>query len=285
METRVRPLAWRGDSPLFREYGLDVVSCSDGLAVLRGQCREQFGNNRSNSLHGGAYGGLAACAGEVAASSVLDPGMFPRLLEYRVQIFRPMLIGTTVTSSARVLHRGRRYLGLAVDLLDERDRVCSHVTATYSVEQDTGTPPAAPSDTSNRELAPAGYPYEESPSWATYGVRVAETAPGFGKLTSAYDARFADLDGALHSAFVAAVADSVTVPTCATVTREDEGYTTIEYKVNFLAPVYGGGLVAEGRIVHRDDRVFVVDAMVTDDDGRLCAKMLTSLAVLVAPPG
>jgi acyl-coenzyme A thioesterase PaaI-like protein len=50
--------------------------------------------------------------------------------------------------------------------------------------------------------------------------------------------------------------------------------------VNFLRSITGGDIWADGRIVDKDHRAFVVDVRVVDASGAIYARMLTSLAVL-----
>lgn len=263
---------------LARACGLAIVERAPLNAVLAGVCAPRFGNKRANVLHGGAYCALGACAAEAAAHGAVEPGQAASAIEYRVQIFRSLIVGNAVRCTARLLNPGRRYLPVEVELENGDGRLCALLTGTFAVVDARGVATAA--GELPPPLAPARFDYEESDSWTTFGVRVAEVGEGWASATSAFDPRFADADGALHPAFVAAVADSVTVPACATVKAPDESYTTLEYKVNFLRPIRGGVITARGRVAGKDHRAFVVDIDVTDAAGQLCAKMLTSLAVL-----
>jgi uncharacterized protein (TIGR00369 family) len=60
------------------------------------------------------------------------------------------------------------------------------------------------------------------------------------------------------------------------------GYTTIEFKVNFVraATVASGRLRAEGRLVHEGGRTAVAEGRVHDERGRLVAHATTTCMIL-----
>jgi 1,4-dihydroxy-2-naphthoyl-CoA hydrolase len=59
-----------------------------------------------------------------------------------------------------------------------------------------------------------------------------------------------------------------------------EGTATIESKTNFFAPVRSGHVHAVSRILHKGRRTIVVDTELSDDDGRLVARITQTQAVL-----
>ena len=63
---------------------------------------------------------------------------------------------------------------------------------------------------------------------------------------------------------------------------------TVEFKVNFLAPIRHGEVLAEGRVVHRGRRIAVSEVEVRDDADRPIARGLVTLMILTpdrsAPP-
>lgn len=237
MVSTLRPHTWPGDHALFRSLGMVVDSFDQGEAIVSARCDEAFGNQGGATLHGGTYGAFGACAAEVAAATLLEEGLEASFVEYRVQIFRPLAPGDIVRCHARILHRGRRYLGVLVEVNRDDGKTCALFTGTIAPRPATPSRPGALEEAPPPELAPAKYPYEAASSWGTFGVRVTGTGEGFGVVSSAGDSRFIGLGGEAHPSFVAAVADSVTVPACFTVVSPGEWFTTLEYKVNFLHPV------------------------------------------------
>ncbi len=55
---------------------------------------------------------------------------------------------------------------------------------------------------------------------------------------------------------------------------------TVELKVNFLAPSTGGTVTAKGRLIREGKRLFVGEAEVLDQEGRMIAKGLGTWAVV-----
>ena len=55
---------------------------------------------------------------------------------------------------------------------------------------------------------------------------------------------------------------------------------TAELKVNFLAPTTAGILTARGRLIREGNRLFIGEAEVTDQEGRMVAKGLGTWAVI-----
>jgi uncharacterized protein (TIGR00369 family) len=58
------------------------------------------------------------------------------------------------------------------------------------------------------------------------------------------------------------------------------GTATIESKTNFFAPVRAGHVHAVSRLLHKGKRTIVVDTELSDDDGRLVARVTQTQAVL-----
>jgi acyl-CoA thioesterase len=55
---------------------------------------------------------------------------------------------------------------------------------------------------------------------------------------------------------------------------------TVEFNVNFLAPVREGTVVAEGRVIHRGRRTAVAEVTVRDGEERPVARGLVTLMIL-----
>ena len=64
--------------------------------------------------------------------------------------------------------------------------------------------------------------------------------------------------------------------------KPGEGATTIELKINFLAPAEKGELTATANIISQGRRVIVGEMEVKDQDGRLIAQGLGTYLVLQA---
>jgi len=62
--------------------------------------------------------------------------------------------------------------------------------------------------------------------------------------------------------------------------REEETFTTLEVKINFLRPVFEGKLFAKAKVVHRGRTVGLVDCDITTEDGKLVARAVSTCSVL-----
>ena len=62
---------------------------------------------------------------------------------------------------------------------------------------------------------------------------------------------------------------------------EDESYTTLEMKVNFLRPVWKGCLTAHGRVRSAGRTVGLIECEVLTDDGKIAAYAVSTCMKLV----
>jgi uncharacterized protein (TIGR00369 family) len=81
---------------------------------------------------------------------------------------------------------------------------------------------------------------------------------------------------------IGAVGDKAGGYAALTLAPPDREVLTVEYKVNFLAPVRGERLVARGEVVTAGRRLFVCKAEVSVVDGdeeRVCAAVLQTVSL------
>ncbi|MBI4414271.1 MAG: PaaI family thioesterase, partial [candidate division NC10 bacterium] len=81
--------------------------------------------------------------------------------------------------------------------------------------------------------------------------------------------------GIMHGGVIGALVDTAGALALLT-TGVDGPIPTVEYSLNFLAPVEGGAVTAEGRLLRRGRRIAVSEVTVTDEAGRLVAKGLVT---------
>jgi uncharacterized protein (TIGR00369 family) len=77
--------------------------------------------------------------------------------------------------------------------------------------------------------------------------------------------------GTVHGGALATLADSAMGIAYASTLADDEAFTTLELKINFLKPVWSGRLTAEGRVTKGGKSVGLVTCDVTDAGGSLVA--------------
>ena len=83
-----------------------------------------------------------------------------------------------------------------------------------------------------------------------------------------------------HGGVAASLIDSVVGLAVCTMLEKHELITTVEMKVNFIAPAKLGLLMATGKIIHKGTRIAVGDAEVRDSKRRLVAKGLVTYIIL-----
>lgn len=93
-------------SPIGEALNFWLISVEDGKAVFEG--KPGFGTlNPLGTVHGGWYGTVLDSCMACAVQTKLRAGQFYTTLEYKVNIIRPIPIGTTVHAIGTVHHAGR----------------------------------------------------------------------------------------------------------------------------------------------------------------------------------
>jgi uncharacterized protein (TIGR00369 family) len=86
--------------------------------------------------------------------------------------------------------------------------------------------------------------------------------------------------GTLHGGVLCDIADAAMGLAYASALGEDESFTTLELKINFLKPVWKGKLLAVGRVVKQGRTVGLVECDVTDEGGALVARSTSTCLTL-----
>lgn len=123
------------------------------------------------------------------------------------------------------------------------------------------------------------------PFYRLLGFEVVEAADGMAEVRLPFREELLQFQGAVHGGAVYSIADAaVAVALLTLAADEGEDAVTIEGKMNYLAPVTKGSLVAKARIVHRGRRIALGDAEVYREDGRLCGKGLMTYTLIRTNP-
>jgi uncharacterized protein (TIGR00369 family) len=86
--------------------------------------------------------------------------------------------------------------------------------------------------------------------------------------------------GFAHGGVAASLVDSAVGLALCTLLQPRESITTIELKVNFVAPAKPGLLKAKGWTIHKGKRIAVGESEVKDQQGKLIAKGLVTYMIL-----
>jgi uncharacterized protein (TIGR00369 family) len=79
--------------------------------------------------------------------------------------------------------------------------------------------------------------------------------------------RHANPMGTLHGGVLCDIADAAMGMSYASTLEEDESFTTLELKINFLRPVWNDRLIASGHVIQRGKTVGLVECTVTNSKG------------------
>lgn len=94
------------------------------------------------------------------------------------------------------------------------------------------------------------------------------------------DERHSNPMGTLHGGILCDIADAAMGMAFASTLAEDESFTTLELRINFMRPFWTGRLRATGRVVDRGRSVGLTECDVVDDRGRLIARASSTCMVL-----
>jgi len=117
---------------------------------------------------------------------------------------------------------------------------------------------------------------------ALMGFEVAKLYPGGAILHVVTEDHHRQIHNVMHGGVIAALADTAAAIAAYTVVPSGSEVVTIELKINYLLPVAGGKLRAEGKVLRAGRNFIVVECDVTKQDGALAAKALMTFG---AAPG
>jgi uncharacterized protein (TIGR00369 family) len=86
--------------------------------------------------------------------------------------------------------------------------------------------------------------------------------------------------GMVHGGVCASLVDAAAFWAVYPHTAEDIGLTTVEIKINYLAPVSGGHLIARGKSIRVGKTICLGEASVEDDERNLVAHGTSTMMVL-----
>ena len=112
------------------------------------------------------------------------------------------------------------------------------------------------------------------------GFRLTSVEPG--KATFELEAcpQNANPMGTLHGGVLCDVADAAMWIAYASTLGDGESFTTLELKINFLRPFRNGTLTATARVVKAGRTIGLAECDVTDADGRLVARAMSTCMTL-----
>jgi uncharacterized protein (TIGR00369 family) len=113
------------------------------------------------------------------------------------------------------------------------------------------------------------------------------TSVGAGKAIFELEAgpQHANPMGTLHGGVLCDVADAAMGVAYASTLADGETFTTLELKINFLRPFKNGTLTATARVVEAGRTIGLAECDVTDTEGRLIARAMSTCMTLRGESG
>ncbi len=121
---------------------------------------------------------------------------------------------------------------------------------------------------------------ESAPYYQLLKIALDEIDAGFARFRMPFRKELAQAYGVAHGGAIASLADTAVAFALMTLIRPGERVTTVEMKINFLAPVSKGELIGEARVIQKGKRLALADMGVKDETGNWVAKGLATYMIL-----
>ncbi len=125
------------------------------------------------------------------------------------------------------------------------------------------------------------------PVMALLGVQLGSVEPGKVSMRLPPAEHLYNVLGSVHGGVIATLLDSAMGCAVHTSLPAGRGYTTLEFKVNFVrkVTVESGTMTAEGRLLHSGRHTALAEASLIGPDGKLYAIATTTCLVFDLPSG
>jgi uncharacterized protein (TIGR00369 family) len=119
-----------------------------------------------------------------------------------------------------------------------------------------------------------------SPYFSLLSMEIKSLEPGLARLEVALEEKHLHPFGKVHGGVFASLVDAAAFWALYVEVEEGKWMTTVEMKLNFLAPAKVGKLVAEGRRIKLGQTLSLGEASVKDEEGRLLAHGIGTFMIL-----
>jgi uncharacterized protein (TIGR00369 family) len=309
-------------SPMGYLTELEMTEGSRGHSTFSMPASPWFANS-SGLISGGVLALIGdAALGSVIHSDV-GPGQGMTTAELSMSFLRPVVPkpGTAITGSGQLIHRGRS-LGISeAFLFDDDDQLISHGTTRCTVfppvdplpdppqdgtpEFDQRPPGDDPNDPLRRPVEGEVLPQEvferpgldilrelieddlpRPPIHHLTGLRLVEAEEGETVVVLPCSKWLSTSAGTIQGGFTAMLAESAMTGAVFSTAPPDTAVATLDFKVNYLRPVFpdGNEITARARILHRGRTLVVATAELTNSEGKKVALATGSSMYLPGRP-
>lgn len=121
---------------------------------------------------------------------------------------------------------------------------------------------------------------DDSPFARLIGLQDGRSDSGVGSVSMAVRPHHLQSAGNVHGGLIAVLADTAFFRAVRSLLQPGDRTTTVEMKVNFLAPASDGELTATATVLSSGNRLVVAEVEVTDQDQNLIAQGLGTYLVM-----
>jgi uncharacterized protein (TIGR00369 family) len=309
-------------SPMGYLTELEMTEGSRGHSTFSMPASPWFANS-SGLISGGVLALIGdAALGSVIHSDV-GPGQGMTTAELSMSFLRPVVPkpGTAITGSGQLIHRGRSIGISEAFLFDDDNQLISHGTTRCTIfppvdplpdppedgtpEFDQRPPGEDPNDPLRRPVEGDVLPQEvferpgldilrelieddlpRPPIHHLTGLRLVEAEEGETAVELPCSEWLSTSAGTIQGGFTAMLAESAMTGAVFSTAPADTAVATLDFKVNYLRPVFpdGNEITARARILHRGRTLVVAAAELTNAEGKKVALATGSSMYLPGRP-
>jgi uncharacterized protein (TIGR00369 family) len=118
------------------------------------------------------------------------------------------------------------------------------------------------------------------PYFRLLSMNVLELSPGHALLEAVVEEKHLQAFGFVHGGALASIIDTAAFWSAFCDLDENTGITTVDLKLNYLAPVKEGKLIARGKRIKLGRTLGLGEAEIVSEDGKLIAQGTSTLIVL-----
>jgi len=118
-----------------------------------------------------------------------------------------------------------------------------------------------------------------SPYYQLLGMEIMEIKEGESKIQMPFKQGLTHPYRIVHGGAIASLADSGVAMALISLVEPKDRIATIEFKINFFAPVSKGNLEAQAKIIHKGSKTAVGEVEVKNEEGKLVAKVIATYSI------
>ncbi|MBP1697611.1 MAG: thioesterase superfamily protein [Deltaproteobacteria bacterium] len=118
-----------------------------------------------------------------------------------------------------------------------------------------------------------------SPYYQLLGMEIMEIKEGESKIQMPFKQGLTHPYRIVHGGAIASLADSGVAMALISLVEPKDRIATIEFKINFFAPVSKGDLEAHAKIIHKGSKTAVGEVEVKNEEGKLVAKVIATYSI------